>query len=139
MDTNEITSAKFNSFLAEKKLMASKCKDCGALFLPPRAICPTCRKSEMEWAEVSGKGKLAAFTCISVPPTFMCDEGFGRDNPYCSGIVETVEGPKICARILGVEPKDPESIKVGTPVNLEISERGEGDQKVAYLAFRVSA
>ena len=135
MEHKEFTASSFNSFLAEKKLMASRCKQCGALSLPPRALCPTCRDSELEWAEMSGTGKLAAYTAIAVAPTMMVEEGYGRDNPYCSGIVELTEGPKISARILGVDAKTPESIKVGTPLKVEFLERGEGEQKQTFLAF----
>jgi hypothetical protein len=128
----------FNSFLAHKKLMASRCTKCGALYLPPRAICPGSRDSELEWAEMRGEGKLAAYTAIAVAPTMMVQEGYGRTNPYCSGIVELAEGPKISARILGVDAKTPESIKVGTPMKVEFLERGEGDAKRYYLAFRAA-
>ncbi len=135
MEHKEFTAASFNSFLVEKKLMASRCKQCGALFLPPKALCSACHDSEMEWTEMSGTGKLAAYTTIAVAPTMMVEEGYGRDNPYCSGVVELTEGPKISARILGVDAKTPESIKVGTPLKVEFLERCEGEQKKAFLAF----
>ncbi|MFA4835787.1 MAG: Zn-ribbon domain-containing OB-fold protein [Dehalococcoidia bacterium] len=138
MEHKDITPANFNAFLGKQKLMGSKCKKCGALYLPPRAICPECWGSEMEWTEMSGKGKLAAYTCIAVGPTMMVQEGYGRDNPYCSGIVQTEEGPRISAQILGVDAKTPESIKIGTPMKVEFVERGKGDQKKHYLAFRVA-
>ncbi|GAF86756.1 unnamed protein product, partial [marine sediment metagenome] len=32
------TIASFDNFLKEKKLMASKCQQCSALWLPPRPI-----------------------------------------------------------------------------------------------------
>ncbi|MDD5095037.1 MAG: Zn-ribbon domain-containing OB-fold protein [Dehalococcoidia bacterium] len=133
-----ITSTNFNVFLAQKRLMASKCRKCGALFLPPRAICPTCWESELEWVELSGKGKLAAFTCISITPTWMAAAGYGRNNPYCSGIIQTTEGPKIACRIEGVDARDPESIKIGTLVEVDIRERTQGDKKIPYLAFKVA-
>ncbi len=136
MANSEITATAFNNFLREKKLMASQCKKCGALFLPPRAVCPTCHDSELEWIEMSGEAKLAAYTCIAIAPTLMVEEGYGRTNPYCAGIVELAEGPKISARILGVDAKTPESIKVGTPMQVEVLESGEGEAKKHYLAFR---
>ena len=45
------TIASFDNFLKEKKLMASKCRECSALWLPPRPICLTCKGHEMEWVE----------------------------------------------------------------------------------------
>lgn len=137
MEQREFSGASFYQFLGEKKLVASKCKKCGALYLPPKPMCTSCYSDEMEWAEMKGKGKLAAFTTIAVASTLMIEEGYGRDNPYCTGVVELEEGPKISARILGVDPKKPEEIKVGTPLTVEFLERGEGEQKKTFLAFRV--
>jgi uncharacterized OB-fold protein len=55
--------------------MGSRCKDYGALFVLPRSICVKCYSSEMEWVEMKGEGRLAAFTCITVAPPFMMAEG----------------------------------------------------------------
>jgi len=90
----------------------------------------------MEWVEMKGKGKLAAFTTIYVGPTFMIEEGYDRNNPYCTGVVELEEGPGISARILGVDAKKPEEIKIGTPLVVDFVERGEGEAKRTYLAFK---
>ena len=132
----EFTSASHEQFLNEKKLMASKCNKCGAIYLPTKPICTKCGSRDMEWVEMKGKGKLAAFTTIAVGSTLMIAEGYSRDNPYCSGIVELEEGVKISGRILGVDAKNPEQIKVGTPVAVEFQERGEGENKRTFLAFR---
>ncbi len=133
------TVASFNQFLAEKKLMGTRCPHCNAVYLPPRAICPQCHGEALEWVEMSGRGKLAAFTSVYVGPTFMNAEGFDRTNPYVTGIVELDEGVKISARILGVDAKNPASIKVGLPMTVEFVERGEGEGKKTFLAFRASA
>ncbi|HEX7972795.1 MAG TPA: Zn-ribbon domain-containing OB-fold protein [Anaerolineales bacterium] len=128
------TAASFNRYLNEKKLMGSRCTRCGALYLPPRAICPSCHAAQMEWVELGGRGKLAAFTAISIGPTSMNDQGYGRDNPYVTGIVELDEGVRISARILGVDAKHPAGIRVGLPLRVEFIEQGEGKQ--AVLGFR---
>ncbi len=133
-EQREINSASFYQFLAEKKLMAAKCKRCGALYLPPHPICSSCFGDELEWTEMKGTGKLAAFTAISVGPSFTLDEGYDRNNPYLVGVVQLDEGPKVSGRINGLDAKKPESVKVGTPVAVEFLERGEGDR--CYLAFR---
>lgn len=133
----EFTAASFNQFLNEKKLMASRCKKCQTLYLPPRPLCIKCGdKEEMEWVEMKGKGRLAAFTAISVGPSFMIAEGYNRTNPYCSGIVELDEGPKISARILGVDAQHPEQIELGMPLKVEFLERGQGEKRTTFLAFK---
>ena len=130
------TVASFNQYLAEKKLMASHCLDCGALHLPPRAVCPKCHSSNLAWVETSGKGKLAGFTVIYIAPSFMVEQGYSRDKPYVSGIVELDEGVKISARITGVDAASPESIQVGTPLAVDFITVGEADKAKTYLAFR---
>jgi len=130
------TAASFDQYLAEGKLMASRCADCGTLNLPPRAICPKCHSENLEWTETSGKGKLAGFTVVSIAPTFMIEQGYGRDKPYVSGVVELDEGVKISARITGVDATKPEEIKVGTPLTVDFILVGEGDESKTYLAFK---
>jgi len=130
-----ISDISYNQFLQEEKLMGSKCEKCGAVYVPPRPICIECRGSDMEWIEMKGKGKLAAFTCISIGPAFMTQEGFNRKNPYCVGVVELDEGPRVDARIESMEPSKPEGIKVGTPMTVKYLHRGEGVDKKTYLAF----
>ena len=136
MEQREFNGASFYQFLGEGKLMASRCKECGALYLPPKPLCTRCYGDDMEWAQMKGRGKLAAFTAIAVAPTLMMEEGYGRDNPYCTGVVELEEGPKISARILGVDAKKPGEIEVGTPLTVEFVERGEGEEKKTFLAFK---
>ncbi len=129
----EFNSASFYQFLSEKKLMAARCKNCQALFLPPHPICIKCHGPNMEWVEMKGKGKLAAFTVIAVGPSFTLDEGYSRDNPYLVGIVKLDEGPKVSGRIHGIDPGKPKDIKVGIPLTVEFLEPEEG--KKCYLAF----
>ena len=130
------SAESFNQFLGEKKLMGSRCQSCGALHLPPRALCPVCHGGEMQWEEMNGKGKLVAFTTIHIAPTAMIEAGYGRDKPYCAGIVQLDEGPAISAQILGVETTQPEQIAIGTPLKVTFIERGEGEERRTYLAFK---
>ncbi len=65
----------------------------------------------------------------------MIAEGFDRNNPYVTGIVELDEGVKISARILGVDARHPEQIKIGTPMTVEFLEHGEGEARRTFLAF----
>ena len=92
----------------------------------------------MAWVEVSGKGKLVAFTSIYIAPTFMIGQGFDRSNPYLTGIVELDEGPKISAHLLGFDATQPEQVQVGTPLKVAFWEHGEGDEKKTALAFQLA-
>lgn len=135
VDQRPFSAAAFNQYLSENKLMASRCTSCGAISLPPHVFCPTCHQDQMEWFEVSGKGKLAAFTVIYIGPMFMAEEGYGRDKPYVSGIVELDEGVKISSRITGIDASRPESIEIGMPVTVDFVHVGEGEKAKTYLAF----
>ena len=88
----------------------------------------------MEWVELKGDGKLAAFTAIAVGPSYTIEEGYSRNNPYLVGVVELEEGPKISGRVKGIDANKPQSIKVGTPLTIEFLEQEEG--KKVYLSFK---
>ncbi len=136
MEERPFSDTSYNEFLSKEKLMGSKCKKCGTLYAPPRSICTNCYASDMEWVEMKGTGKLAAFTCISIGPPFMIAEGYDRNNPYCSGVVELDEKVKVDARIEEVDTKNPERIKVGMPLTVKFLHKGEGEDKKTYLAFK---
>ena len=134
---NEFTfdSKQFFTALTEKKLIGIKCNACGAVSIPQRQICPQCMSDDVEIMEFSGKGTLAAYTVISVPPVAMAEAGYSPKNPYCTGIVELAEGPRISAQILGVDVFNPQSIKIGIPLKMSLIERGEEESKQTFLAF----
>jgi uncharacterized OB-fold protein len=116
MSDRPFTAAAFDQFLSESKLMASRCTSCGAVHLPPRAICPTCFGETLAWIETTGRGALAAYTAIAIGPAAMQAAGYTRENPYVSGLVTLEEGPTISALILGVDARHPESIRIGQPL-----------------------
>jgi uncharacterized protein len=131
------TAFAFQKYLNQGELKASRCADCHKIYLPVRAICPDCGTSNLEWIELSGKGKLAAYTSIYIGPSFMNRQGYGRDKPYLTGIVELEEGPMISARLLGLDPDNPSKIKIGTALAFSGIESGEGENISTQLAFKV--
>ena len=135
MDERPFSDISYEKYLNEEKLMGSRCEQCHALFVPPRPICINCHSRNMVWQAMKGKGKLRAFTCIAIGPSFMMAEGYNRDNPYCSGVVELEEGSRVDARIEGVDPKRPETIKVGMPLKVRFLHREVKDKLKVYLAF----
>ena len=95
MSARVVNDHGYEAYLREDKLMGCRCQSCQALFVPPRTICTSCHGTDMFWEEVSGAGRLAAFTAIAIGPAFMAEEGYGRDNPYITGVVELDEGAKL--------------------------------------------
>ena len=135
MNEFQFNDASYEHFLNEEKLMGSKCTRCGTLSVPPRSVCVKCYGDEMEWVEMKGTGTLQAFTLIAVGPPSMSQEGYDRNNPYCSGVVELDEGVKVVARIEGVDTKNPENIQVGARLRVKFLHRGTGDSYGTVLAF----
>jgi uncharacterized OB-fold protein len=81
---------------------------------------------------MKGTGKLIAFTTIAVGTSLMIKEGYDRNKHYCTGIVELDEGPKVSARILGVDTQNPDRIQVGTRVNVQFVRGKEGSTVLAF-------
>jgi len=136
MDERPFSDISYQQFLDEDKLMGSKCGKCGAIYAPPRPMCPKCHGTDMQWIEMKGKGKLVAFTSIAVGPSFMAQEGYDRKHPYISGVVELEEGVRVDARIEEIDGSQPESIKIGTPLTVTFLHRDEGDSLRTFLAFK---
>ena len=137
-EAKEFTNASFNAFLTgedngEKRLMGVRCRSCGHKSAEPRPMCPSCHGKDMEWFQFSGKGRLSTFTCISIVSNAMGEKGYGRDNPCCAGIVTLEEGPRISARILGVDGNNPQDIKTESDVILDLEDL---DPEHPSLAFR---
>jgi hypothetical protein len=135
--SDEFTSTAHYLALGERKLIGSRCKACGKLYFPARPMCPECHGEEMEAVELSGKGKLAAYSVIYIAPTAMIQAGYDRKNPYCAAVINLEEGPSICAQLVGVDMAHPESIKIGTPVNATFLDRGEAEAKKTFLGFQI--
>lgn len=129
------THAAFQRHLNEHRLMAARETSSGKLYLPPRPLCPESRSTDMTWDVMSGRGTLLAFSVVHIVPTAMQEAGYSRKNPYCVGVVELEEGPRISGQILGVDVSHPESIEVGTKVEVKFVDRGEGDERKTFLAF----
>ena len=73
----------FIDYLEEGKVEGTRCKECGAVFFPPRADCYQCLSSDIEWFEVTGAGKLLSFTKLEYAPS-----GFEEDIPYTLALVD---------------------------------------------------
>ena len=96
----------FAQHLKDGRLMATRCKKCGATSFPPRADCAACMSDEFEFFEISGKATLHTFTRIDAAPT-----GFGDMVPYTVGVADLEETGRILAWI-GNDIKE-EEIKIG--------------------------
>jgi uncharacterized OB-fold protein len=133
---NQFTHTAYTNFINDHRLLGSRDKKSGTVFLPPRPLNPHNYSVDMEWLEFSGKGTLEAYTIVYIATTEMIKAGFDRKNPYCVGIVKTEEGPMVSAFIQDVDVFHPETIKVGAPVKALFIDRGEGETRKSFLAFQ---
>ncbi|MEX2684589.1 MAG: Zn-ribbon domain-containing OB-fold protein [Candidatus Sigynarchaeota archaeon] len=118
-----ILQENYLAFLKEKKLMGSKCKKCGHVNLPPRPICSKCLSSEVDWIDLTNqKGTLETFSCVSVVTRKFEERGYSAKNPYAFGVVKLDNGSSIMGLLQGVDPKKPETIKIGMKLKLKFIE-----------------
>ncbi len=97
--------------LRENKLLGLKCKTCGFVTAPPRLSCRHCGAMDSDKVELSGKGKIATFTSVFIPP-----ERRRGQTPYLVVVVEMAEGPWIMGNIRGADPANTDLALIGKAV-----------------------
>lgn len=115
---------EFINYLEQGKIMYTKCKDCGLIFFPPRADCYQCLKSDMEWVEVSGSGKLLSYSKLEYGPV-----GFENDLPYSIALLDYGDF-KVFGRIASDMPDD--EIKVGMEMRTEANKLPNGQLNYVF-------
>jgi uncharacterized OB-fold protein len=114
----------FIAYLENNKVMGTRCKDCEKLFFPPRADCYQCLSSNMEWFEVSGKGKLLTYSKLQYAPV-----GFERDVPYRIALVDYGDY-KVFGRISG--DLSEEEIKPGMEMQTVVNRLPNGQLNYVF-------
>ena len=114
----------FVGYLEQNKVVGTKCKGCGLKFFPPRADCYQCLSSDMEWFEVSGKGKLITFSKLQYGPV-----GFEGDLPYSIALADFGDY-KVFGRLAGDIPE--EDIKVGMELKAAVNTLPNGQLNYVF-------
>jgi uncharacterized OB-fold protein len=104
------------------KLIMQRCKDCQSWVWCPRPVCGECGSDRLEWAELSGRGKIFAFTVIR-EVVGRALRGFAPDIPYVTAWVDLDEGPRFCSNVVGCPI---ESVHIDMPVEVVFHDTGEG-------------
>jgi len=110
----------FIDYLEQGKIMGTKCKACGQKFFPPRAQCYKSLSSDMEWFEVTGKGKLVSFSTLRYGPT-----GFTDELPYTIALVDYGDY-KVFGRIDPAVANPDDTLKVGMELAAKASKTSNG-------------
>ena len=108
----------FISHLDEGKVTGTRCKDCGAVFFPPRADCYKCLTSNIEWFDVSGTGKLVSYSKLEYAPV-----GFDGDLPYCIALLDYGDY-KVFGRLASDLPQ--EEVEVGMDMKTVVNKLPNG-------------
>ena len=114
----------FIDYLENGKVMATKCKDCGLVFFPPRSDCYQCLTSNMDWYEVSGSGKLVTYSKLEYAPI-----GFQDDVPYRIALLDYGDY-KVFGRIASDVPE--EEIKIGMELNTAVNHLPNGQLNFVF-------
>lgn len=109
----------------EGRLLVERCRDCGAKSFPPYGMCRTCRGREVEWVEITSRGRVYSFTVNH--QRWLPD----LEVPYAIVLVEFPDHPgvRITGRLRGCEP---DQAAIGLVVEVGF-EPGPGD--VAIPSF----
>lgn len=112
----------FYDNLDHGKITGRKCQCCGAVEYPPVYACNTCGKTDMEWVELSGRGKLKS---IIMPAVLSSKPDYKDFAPYAFGEVEIEEGVSINAVVRGITRKNRSRLldQLPVPVMAEVVQR----------------
>jgi len=114
----------FIDYLEDGKVAGTRCKGCGSIFFPPRADCCQCLKSDMEWFEVSGTGKLVSYSKLEY-----CPVGFDDDLPYAIALLDYGDY-KVFGRLSKNIPED--EVKVGMELKTEVNKLPNGQLNYVF-------
>lgn len=92
----------FYDELAKGKMMGLKCGECQTVSFPPKATCNTCGNMDLEWTELTGKGKVNIYSVVNFP-----GGEFQAVAPYAYGLVKMQEGPVLYTMVKNVDLDDP--------------------------------
>lgn len=90
---------------ADGKLMLKKCGACGEHHHYPRALCPFCFSSDVQWVEAKGAGEIYTYSVTRR----------GTAVPYCIAYVKLDEGVSMMTNIVDC---DLDTVKIGQKVRV---------------------
>ena len=121
--TTEAKPVDFITYLEQGKVMATRCKQCGTTYFPPKADCPACLTSDVEWLEIEGKGELLTYTKINYGPT-----GFENDAPYTLAIADFPKGIRVFGRL----SRDIKESEINVGMGLKVVPVKLPDDRISY-------
>ncbi|MDK1023269.1 MAG: Zn-ribbon domain-containing OB-fold protein [Gammaproteobacteria bacterium] len=108
------------------KLMLPRCTHCNRVHWYPRHICPFCHSTALEWIEGSGEGRLHTFAV-----QHRAFGGWAEEIPFVTAYIDLDEGDRMLTVLRGVDPENPESIRIGSRVKVEF-EQADNDIHIPF-------
>jgi uncharacterized protein len=103
-------TAPFWDAAADERLVLPRCRSCGGYVWYPRAHCPACHGTDLEWVEVSGRGRIYSFSIVR-----RAREDWADVTPFALAYVELDEGPRVMTNVV---TDDPGSLEVDQVVEV---------------------
>ena len=98
---------RWRNYNDKYRLRGYKCTKCGKTFFEKKGLCE-CGNLDFNEVDLSGKGKIVAFTQIRAGP-----EVFREKTHYCVAIIDLDEGARIEAQVVDCKY---EELKIGLEV-----------------------
>ena len=106
---NKGLTAPFWEAAKRHELVMQRCKKCANWIFYPREQCPVCFSQDLEYAPVSGRGRVYAFTVVYQPG----NPAFEPEAPYVYAVIQLDEGVRMPSNITGISPDD---VQIDMPV-----------------------
>jgi uncharacterized protein len=94
------------------QFFGKQCGDCVKFHWYPRILCPFCGSARTEWAPLSGRGTVYAYSTLR-----------RADTPYTVAYVQLAEGPMLLTNLVGITSSD---MSIGMPVEVVFQRTEEG-------------
>lgn len=112
-------SAPFWEAAKAHRLALQECTRCHALVYYPRALCPHCHGTRLDWRGLSGRGQIYSFTVSRRAAT----PEFESRVPYVVALIQLEEGVRMLA---GIATSDVESVRCDQRVQVCFEDIGDG-------------
>ena len=109
----KLTFKEYSEALKKDKLLGLKCRECGAVTIPPKMVCRQCTSLDMEIVELNGKGAIQTFTIVNVAA-----EGREPEVPYVIVLVGLDEGPWLMGNLIDIDPAEATMELIGKRVKM---------------------
>jgi uncharacterized OB-fold protein len=98
----------------DRKLLLQWCTACEQPIFYPRAACPTCQGTTLEWREATGRGEVYAVT-VEQRPTL---SSWRQEQPFAVALITLEEGVRMISNVIGC-PVDDVAVGMAVVVSWE--------------------